>query len=526
MKKINDIFNELDDNLKNAIKRVENLKIDELDFKEDMRNHLSNINKMGLKKECNLSDFDISEFQKCLRIQKLLYDESIKLVGIDISRTIVEYCNNDNLKLISAKLIKEKYNKYFTVSEEYIVKTFEKGFSDYHKFRLKEHIELNEIFVYKNYILNKIINIEEINDDYILDIINIWKTNSVDLTLNTTKLYEIIKYLKERNIIVVTISDMLGEMSKYALKKLKIYDLFDAHFCSNDFHVRKSNVKNSLYQIACRFYKLSSHNCLMIGNDVNDDIKASINNGWKSIYTSYGKNIDYENKNLLYKLDNLDELYKLIVNNKINIFPKLNKTKYFLDNNATRDNDTNTYNLNAYFIRQKAKSISNRNLREYLYRNYLIKNCGIGVRIGNNVEIRYPNNIYIGNNCQINDNVTILNEAPVIIGNNVMIAANLFMSTHKHDWRLGMIQNNIESWKKGNTSLHPISIENNCWIGPNCVFESDTYISHHSIICANSVVKSGVYPPYSLIGGTPAKIIKNIKGDLDIQKIVSGEQYE
>ena len=107
-----------------------------------------------------------------------------------------------------------------------------------------------------------------------------------------------------------------------------------------------------------------------------------------------------------------------------------------------------------------------------------------------------------------------------------MIAANLFMSTHKHDWRLGMIQNNIESWKKGNTSLHPISIENNCWIGPNCVFESDTYISHHSIICANSVVKSGVYPPYSLIGGTPAKIIKNIKGDLDIQKIVSGEQYE
>lgn len=138
--------------------------------------------------------------------------------------------------------------------------------------------------------------------------------------------------------------------------------------------------------------------------------------------------------------------------------------------------------------------------------------------MGNNIEIRNPYNIYIGNNCQINDNITILNDAPVLIGNNVMIAVNVFISTYYHNWRKGMLQDNVQSWKKGDTKNYIVSIEDNCWLGPNVVVEANTIIGHHSVICANTIVKSGIYPPYSLIGGNPGKIIKNIEGELIVEK--------
>lgn len=60
-----------------------------------------------------------------------------------------------------------------------------------------------------------------------------------------------------------------------------------------------------------------------------------------------------------------------------------------------------------------------------------------------------------------------------------------------------------------------ISIESNVWVGPNVVFESNTFIGHHSVVAANSLVQSGIYPPYSFIAGNPAKIKHSIKKQLD-----------
>lgn len=53
-----------------------------------------------------------------------------------------------------------------------------------------------------------------------------------------------------------------------------------------------------------------------------------------------------------------------------------------------------------------------------------------------------------------------------------------------------------------------ITIENDCWIGANVVFLDGAYLGKGSVVAAGAVVR-GVFPPYSLIGGVPARIIRS-----------------
>jgi acetyltransferase-like isoleucine patch superfamily enzyme len=56
----------------------------------------------------------------------------------------------------------------------------------------------------------------------------------------------------------------------------------------------------------------------------------------------------------------------------------------------------------------------------------------------------------------------------------------------------------------------PIKIEDNVYIGGNCTIYPGVTINHHSIVTPNSVVTENV-PPFTMVGGVPAKFIKNIK---------------
>ena len=52
-----------------------------------------------------------------------------------------------------------------------------------------------------------------------------------------------------------------------------------------------------------------------------------------------------------------------------------------------------------------------------------------------------------------------------------------------------------------------ITIDDNVWIGANCVVTAGVTIGKHSVIGADSVVTRDI-PPYSVAGGNPAKVIK------------------
>lgn len=114
-------------------------------------------------------------------------------------------------------------------------------------------------------------------------------------------------------------------------------------------------------------------------------------------------------------------------------------------------------------------------------------NNGVGsVQIGNNTLIGIAN-VIIG---------------PVHIGNNVLLAQNIVISGLNHNY-----QNIDISIKDQAVSTALITIEDDCWIGANTVITAGICIGKHAVIAAGSIVTKDV-PPYSVVAGNPAKVIK------------------
>ena len=68
----------------------------------------------------------------------------------------------------------------------------------------------------------------------------------------------------------------------------------------------------------------------------------------------------------------------------------------------------------------------------------------------------------------------------------------------------------IFSHEKGNLSGYSkgdIIIKNDVWIGVNCTILDGITIGNGAVVAAGSIVTKDV-PPYAIVGGNPAKIIK------------------
>ena len=91
---------------------------------------------------------------------------------------------------------------------------------------------------------------------------------------------------------------------------------------------------------------------------------------------------------------------------------------------------------------------------------------------------------------------------PVSIGSQVIIAQNIVMSGLNHTYT--DVTTPIRLQK---VTTSPIVIEDEVWIGANAVITSGVTIGKHSVVAAGSVVTKDV-APYSIVAGTPAKLIK------------------
>lgn len=111
--------------------------------------------------------------------------------------------------------------------------------------------------------------------------------------------------------------------------------------------------------------------------------------------------------------------------------------------------------------------------------------------------------IIIGNNTRIHGTcIHAYNE--VVIGENCLIAANTqIFDGNGHNLSMDNPANRIHTTGKSK----PIRIEDNVWIGTNCIVLPGTTIGSGSVISAGSVVDCDI-PPGCLAGGNPVKIIK------------------
>lgn len=101
---------------------------------------------------------------------------------------------------------------------------------------------------------------------------------------------------------------------------------------------------------------------------------------------------------------------------------------------------------------------------------------------------------------------------PVHIGGFCSIAKGVLFQSYFHDAErltTHFILHHVfqEEWGKELTAKGPIVVGNDVWIGAQCVILSGVTIGNGAIIAANSVVNKDV-PPYAVVAGSPAKIIK------------------
>jgi acetyltransferase-like isoleucine patch superfamily enzyme len=114
--------------------------------------------------------------------------------------------------------------------------------------------------------------------------------------------------------------------------------------------------------------------------------------------------------------------------------------------------------------------------------------------------------IIIGDGCTILYRFQCNAAQSVRIGRNVLIASNVLITDSDHVVEPG----GVPVTRSHRFVTRPVCIEDNCWLGQNAVILKGATIGHDSIVGANSTVTHDV-PPYSVVAGNPARIIKRLK---------------
>jgi acetyltransferase-like isoleucine patch superfamily enzyme len=143
---------------------------------------------------------------------------------------------------------------------------------------------------------------------------------------------------------------------------------------------------------------------------------------------------------------------------------------------------------------------------------------GKSVCIGNNTTLtawdnyqgeQFTPEIIIGNYTSIGSDAHITAINSIKIGENVLTGKKILITDNAH----GTSQLDLSEIAPSQRPLFSkgaVIIEDNVWIGEKVSVMPGVCIGKGSIIAANSVVTKDI-PPYSIAGGCPAKVLKQIK---------------
>lgn len=130
---------------------------------------------------------------------------------------------------------------------------------------------------------------------------------------------------------------------------------------------------------------------------------------------------------------------------------------------------------------------------------------GERVTIKGNFNCDYGCNISIGDGTIINCNVTILDTNKVVIGEDVFIAPGVVISAATHPLDA---EHRVQRFFQS----HPVTIRDRAWIGANATILTGVTIGENAVVAAGAVVTRDV-PDSCLVGGVPARVIKDLRGE-------------
>jgi virginiamycin A acetyltransferase len=74
-------------------------------------------------------------------------------------------------------------------------------------------------------------------------------------------------------------------------------------------------------------------------------------------------------------------------------------------------------------------------------------------------------------------------------------------------WHIFSTEENIKPWLEDAESKRDTVVENDVWIGRECMIMPGVHIGNGAVIAARSVVSQDV-PPYAIVGGHPSRILR------------------
>lgn len=169
-----------------------------------------------------------------------------------------------------------------------------------------------------------------------------------------------------------------------------------------------------------------------------------------------------------------------------------------------------------FIFLKNRKRVTSKNKEQKNYQNELetrsrllkeqIDTCGTNLKVFGEVDLSYPQNIRIGNDCRLNHRVFLNGRSGITLGNDVTISHGAMLLSSGYD-----IKKWLATGKKEHFENKPIHIGNHCWIGAGAIILPGVNITgEYVVVGAGAVVTKDIVESKVIVAGNPAKIVKRL----------------